>query len=101
MLGEAELETVRLRKELLVLKSDTARLRLLSELQRASKPEHWLNEASQAARRHPVLTAGLGVGLGVVALQSLRHPVATLGWLGRLGGLGSTVFSAWKLFNKK
>jgi hypothetical protein len=49
-------------------------------------------------RRHPVLTAVLGGGVGFLAIQVLRRPAAATGWLGRLGALSSTVLSVWKLF---
>ena len=101
MFGEAELETLRLRKELLVLKTVTDRLRLASELQRVRSPEFWLVEAGKAARRHPVLTATLGGGLGLLAMQTLRRPGTAVGWLGRLGTLSSAALSLWKLFVDK
>ena len=101
MFGKAELEVLRLRKELLVLKSDMDRLRLASAFRRVGSPEHWLAEAASAAARHPVLTAALGSGAGLIAMQALRRPSATVGWLGRLGTLGSTVLSLWKLFADK
>ena len=101
MFGEAELETLRLRKELLVLKVDMDRLRLASDLQRLGSPEFWLVEAGKAVRRHPVLTATLGGGVGLLAVQTLRRPGAAVGWLGRLGALSSTALSLWKLFADK
>ena len=67
MFGEAELGALRLRKELLVLKTDIDRLRLASDLQRMGSPEFWLVEAGNVARRHPVLTAALGSGAGLAA----------------------------------
>ena len=91
MFGNEELEKLRLRKELLVLECDTRRLLLLSEWQRLRSPEFWLDEAGQAARRHPWLTTAMGVGAGVAALQALRRPRRLLGWLGRLGGVISTL----------
>lgn len=98
MFGEAGLETLRLRKELLVLKSDTNRLLLASELQRVGSPEFWLVEAGKVARRHPVLTAALGGGVGLLAIQTLRRPGAALGWLRQLGTLSSAALPLWKLF---
>ena len=93
MFGNEELEKLRLRKELLVLECDTRRLLLLSEWQRLRSPEFWLDEAGQAARRHPWLTTAMGVGAGVVGLQALRRPRRLLGWLGRLGVVISTLRS--------
>ena len=98
MFGEAELETLRLRKELLVLKSDMDRLLLTSELQRLRSPEHWLVQAGNAARRHPVLTAVLGGGVGLFAIQTLRRQGGAVGWLGRIGTFASTAVSIWQLF---
>ena len=98
MFGKAELETLRLRKELLVLKTDVDRLRLASDLQRVGTPDYWLAEAGNLARRHPVLTAALGGGAGLMAMQALRRPGSAVGWLGRLGSLGSAALSLWKLF---
>lgn len=92
---------MRLRRELLVLKSDTDRLLLASDLQRLGSPEFWLVEAGKAARRHPGLTAALGGGAGWLALRALRRPGAAGGWLGRLATLSSAVLSLWKLFTAK
>jgi len=100
MFGNEELEKLRLRKELLVLECDTRRLQLISEWQRLRSPDFWLDEAGQAARRHPWLTTALGVGAGVVALQALRRPGKVLGWLGRFGGAISTVRALRKFFTR-
>lgn len=98
MLGEAGLESLRLRKELLVLKSDTDRLRLASDLRRLGAPEFWLDEASKTARRHPLLTAALGGGVGLLAIQTLRRPGTATGWLRQLVTLGSAALPLWKMF---
>lgn len=98
MFGEAELETLRLRKELLVLKSDMDRLLLASELQRLRSPEHWLVQAGNTARRHPVLTAALGGAVGLLTIQTLRRSGGPVGWLGRLGTFSSMALSLWRLF---
>lgn len=98
MFQQRELETLRLRKELLVLKGDTARLLLVADLQRLSSPQSWLEEAAKTACRHPVMAAVLGGGVGLVAVQALRRPGALVGWVSRLGALGSTAISLWKLF---
>ena len=101
MFGQAELDRLQKRKELLVLQNDANRLTLSTELRRLRSGEFWQSETTQAARRHPLLTAALGIGAGVVALKALRHPGTTLGFLGKLGGIGSTLLSAWKLFGPK
>lgn len=101
MFGKAELEALRLRKELLVLRSDMDRVRLVSELRRLQSAEYWLAETARIARRHPVVTALLGGGAGLLAVQSLRRPVGVTGWLGRLGSLGSVALSLWKLYESR
>jgi hypothetical protein len=101
MFGKAELEVLRLRRELLVLKSETDRLLLAAELQRVRSADYWLVETGRAMRRHPVLTAILGGGVGLLAVQALRRPAATSGWLGRLGALSSTALSVWRLFAER
>jgi len=98
MFGRAELDSLRLRKELLVLKSDMDRLRLVAELRRLRSPEYWLVEAGNTVRRHPLLATALGGGVGLLVVQSLRRPVAATGWLASLGTLGSTALSLWRLF---
>jgi len=100
MFGNEELEKLRLRKELLVLECDARRLLLVSKWQRLQSPDYWLDEAGQAARRHPWLTAALGVGAGVVAFQALRRPGKVLGWLGRFGGALSTLHSVRKFLTR-
>ena len=101
MLGKAELERLRLQKDLLVLQSDANRLVLVTELQRLRRPGFWQSEAGHAARRHPLLTAALGAGVGVLAIKAVRRPGAVIGWLNRLVGAGSTLLSAWNLLGRK
>ncbi len=101
MFGKTELERLQLQKDLLVLQSDMNRLVLATELQRLSSPEFWQAKASQTVRKHPLLTAALGVGVGVLAIKALRRPGAAMSWLGRLGGAGSALFSVWNLFGRK
>lgn len=100
MPGKAELDALRLRKQMLTLKSDTHRLLLASELQRVGSAEYWLAEAGKGVRRHPWVTAALG-GVGLVAIRSLRRPTAAVGWLGRLVTLSSAAVSLWKLIRAK
>ena len=93
MLGDEELEKLRLRKELLALECDARRLLLFADWQRLRSPEFWLGAAGQSARRHPWLTTVTGVIAGVFALQAFRRPGKLIGWLGRLGGVLSTLQS--------
>jgi hypothetical protein len=101
MSGKTELKEMRLQKELLVLQSDTSRLLLDLELQRLRSPEFWRREAGQAVRTHPWLTAVIGAGTGVLAINAIRQRGSTLKWLGRLGGAGTTLLSVWKMFSRK
>ena len=100
MFGNEELEKLRLRKELLVLECDARRLLLLSQFQHLRSPDFWFDEAGQVARRHPWLTAALGVAAGVVGMQALRRPGAVLRWLGRLGGTLSTAAAIREFFDR-
>lgn len=101
MFAKTELERLRLRKELLVLQNEANRLVLAAELQRLRSPVFWQNGASQAVRKHPLLTAALGIGVGVFAIRALRQPGVAMSWLGRLGGAGSTLLSLWNLMGRK
>ena len=101
MFGKAEVERLRLQKDLLVLQCDANRLVLATELQRLRSLEFWQDEAGHAVRKHPLLTTALGVGVGVLAIKAVRRPGAALGWLGRLSGAGSTLLSLWNLFGRK
>ncbi len=101
MFAKAELERLRLQKQLLVLQNEASRLVLAVELQRLRSPEVWQNGASQVVRKHPLLTAALGLGVGVFAIKALRQPGAAMSWLGRLGGAGSTLLSVWNLMGRK
>lgn len=98
MFLEAELEQLRLRKDLLVLQCDTNRLRLASEWQRLRSREFWRTEAIHSVGRHPMLAAALGIGAGLLAIQMLRRPGAAIRWLGRLGGASPVLSFVWKLF---
>jgi len=101
MFAKAELERLRLQKELLALQIEANRLGLAADWQRLRSPEFWQDAASQSARKHPLLTAALGVGLGVLAIKALRQPGMAMNWLGRLGGAGSTLLSVWNLMGRK
>jgi len=97
MFAKAEVEALRLRRQLLVLKSDADRLLLASELRRIGSAEFWLVKAGNAATRHPVLTAALGGGVGLLVMRTLTRPGSAARWLGRLGTLTSVALSLWKL----
>ncbi len=101
MFGQAELDRLRTRKQLLVLQCQANRLTLAAECQRLRSLELWQEEAGRAARRHPWLTAALAVGAGIAAIKVVRQPGALLGLLGRVGGAGSVLMSAWKMFSSK
>lgn len=101
MFQKAELERLRLQKDLLVLQSDANRLLLAADWQRLRSPENWLHEASNVARRHPLWTTALAAAAGVLAVKAVRKPSSILGGMGSLGKLASTAFSVWKLFRRE
>ncbi len=101
MFAQVELEHLRLQKDRLVRQSDANRLALTAELQRLRSPEYWKLNAGQVVRQHPLLTAVLGVGVGIIAIKALRQPGAAIGWLGRLSGAGSTLLALWNLVGRK
>jgi hypothetical protein len=101
MFGQAELDRLRQHKRLLVLQSEAHRLTLVADLQRLRSLEFWQNETTQTARRHPLLTAALAVGAGIVAIKAVRQPGSLLGLVSKLGGAGSALLSAWKMFGPK
>ena len=98
MFRKAELEELRLRKDLLVLQCEANRLLLASEWERFRSPEFWRSEAIHSASKHPILTAALGVGGGILAIQMLRRPGTVIRWLGRLVGASPVLSLVWKLF---
>ena len=98
MFLEAELEELRLRKDLLVLQCDADRLLLAAEWQRLRSPEFLRGEAIHSLGRHPMLAAALGIGGGLLAIQMLRRPGVASRWLGRLGGASPVLSFVWKLF---
>jgi len=63
-----------------------------------SFPEFWWSGASSSVRKHPLLTAGLGIAAGVLAIQLLRQPGAMIRWFSRIIGASSAVSSVWRLF---
>ena len=93
-----ELKQLRLQKDLLVLEGDVRRLQLASDWQCVRSSGLWRAEAAQLARRHPVWTALLTVGAGVLLIQAFRRPGALAHWLSQLGGVSSTLFSAARIF---
>ena len=100
MLGKAELERLRMQKDLLVLQSDANRQLLATDWQRLRSPENWLHEAGNLARRHPIWTTALAAAAGVLAVKAVRKPGSLLGGMGGLGKLASTAFSIWKRFRR-
>jgi hypothetical protein len=101
MFQKAELERLRLQKEMLVLQSDANRLLLSADWQRLHSPESWLNAAGNLARRHPVWTAALATAAGVLAVKVVRKPGTVMGGMGKLGKLASMAFSVWRLIRRE
>ena len=99
MLGDGELERLRLQKEALKQECETRRLALIAEWKQLTSADFWLNEAGQAARRHPWLTVALGVGAGLLAVQAVRRPGRVFNWLGRIGGSISSFRAIKNLFD--
>ncbi|HXI70223.1 MAG TPA: hypothetical protein VNN22_07685 [Verrucomicrobiae bacterium] len=98
MFHQAEIARLQKQKELLVLQSDVRRRLLAVDWQRVRAPESWLNEGGNLARRHPLWTAVLAAGVGMLAVEVMRQPGAVAGVIGRLGRLGSLVLAGWKMF---
>jgi hypothetical protein len=98
MFQAAELERLRLQKDLLVLQSDVNRLLLKAECERLRAPQTWLNEAASLARRHPLWAAALATAAGMLAVQGLLKSGSVGVGFGRLGKVASMAFSVWKLF---
>jgi hypothetical protein len=101
MFGNAELERVRVQKQLLVLQSDVNRLRLAAEWQRLRSPEHWLGEGRGLARRHPVLATALATAAGALMVRVVRTSGALFGGIGRFGKYAPLVLTAWRLIRRK
>ena len=101
MFGQAELNRLQQRKQLLVLQSQADRLTLTAEVQQLWSMEFWQKGIGQIASRHPLLSAALAAAAGFVAFKAVRRPGMLLSMLGGLGGAGSTLLSLWKLFRPK
>jgi hypothetical protein len=101
MFQKAELKRLQAQKDLLVLQSDANRLRLALEWQRLRSPEHWLDGAGQAARRHPIWTAVLSAVAGALTVQTVRKPGSILGGVQGLGKIATIALSVWRLFRSK
>ena len=100
MFAKAELERLRIQKELLVLQCDAHRMLLVADWQRLRSPENWMNAAGNLVRRHPVWTAALAAAAGVLAVKAVRNPRAVTGGLGRLENLASLAGAVWKLVRR-
>jgi len=96
MFQKAELECLRLQKDLLVLQSDAHRHVLTNDWHRLRSPETWMTEAGHLARRHPFWTTALATAAGVLAVSAVRKPGALAGGLDRLVKLASLAFSLWR-----
>ena len=101
MFGRGEIERLNQHKQLLILGSEANRLMVITDLHRLCSGDFWQSETSQAARRHPLLTAALTAGAGVLAFKVVRQPGVLLRWIGGMSGLGSALLSAWKLFSSR
>jgi hypothetical protein len=100
MFRKAELEHLQLQKKLLVMQSDANRLLLAADCQHLRSPESWMNETGNLARRHPLWTAALAAGAGLLAVKAVRKPGSVIGGMGSLGKLASTAFAVWKLIRR-
>ena len=96
MFRDREIESLRLRKELLVCECDARRVQLVAEWQHLRSPQAWLDEAAQAVSGHPLWTAGLAMAAGTLLVQALRRPGAVAGRVARLGRFMPVLLSVWK-----
>jgi hypothetical protein len=96
MFHRAELERLRLEKELLTLQCDANRLVMIARWQDLSSREYWLQEATNAVRRHPVLVAGLAGASGLLLVQFFRRPGQIFSGFGQLMSLVPMALSIWK-----
>jgi hypothetical protein len=100
MFQKAELERLQQRKVLLVLESETNRLRLAEDWRRLSSRQQWAEAAGGLVRRHPATVAALAIGAGLMASRFLRKPGGFTGGLAQLGKMASTALSVWRLLQK-
>ncbi|MBP7828246.1 MAG: hypothetical protein KA236_17060 [Verrucomicrobia bacterium] len=98
MFQKSGLDQLRVQKELLVLHSEVNRLLLAAQWQHLRAPQRWIGEATQTARRHPLWTAALGLGAGMVIVNTLGRRRAPVGWIGRVGQFASAILAVKKLF---
>ena len=101
MFQKAELEELRLQKDLLVLQSEVNRQLLAAEWQRLRSPETWMNEAGTLARRHPLWTTALATAAGALAVKAMRKPGAVAGGIGRFAKVASLAFAVWRRFKTR
>lgn len=100
MFQKQELACLEARKALLALESDVNRQTLAADWHHLRRPETWVDEVGQVAKRHPIWTAVLSAIAGAMAIQTVRKPAAVSGGIDRLGKLATMAFSAWKLFKR-
>jgi hypothetical protein len=101
MFQKAELESLRARKELLVMQSDANRMLLAADCAQLRSPEAWTAEAASLARRHPVWTAALAAAAGALAVQTVGKSGGISGGISRLGKFVPLAFTVWRLFRRK
>ena len=100
MFQRDELASLEARKALLVLESDINRQSLAADWHHLRRPETWVDEVGQAAKRHPIWTAVLSALAGAVAVQSVRKSTAVASGIDRLGKFATMAFSVWKMFKR-
>jgi hypothetical protein len=100
MFQRQELACLEARKSLLVLESDINRQTLAADWRHLRRPETWVDEVGQAAKRHPIWTAVLSALAGAVAVQSVRKSTAVASGIDRLGKIATVAFSVWKMFKR-
>jgi hypothetical protein len=101
MFGKAELEQLRVQKQLLVLQSDVNRLLLTREWQRLRSPETWMDEAGSLIHRHPIWIATLAAAVGRRAARFLHLPGEATSGIRRLGKLALSAVVIWKLIRRQ
>jgi hypothetical protein len=100
MFQRQELACLEARKSLLVLESDINRQTLAADWHHLRRPETWVDEVGQAAKRHPIWTAALSAIAGALAVQTVRKPASVGSGIDRLGKIATMAFSAWKMFKR-
>jgi hypothetical protein len=98
MVGRAQLDSLQLRKQALILESELNRIALRAESQNLRSATKWVGHATQTCRKLPPWLLLLAPVAGFLVVRSLRRPASALSRFASMLKWVQPLYSLWRGF---